>query len=46
MTRCYGWSLPSTFLIPFADLMNHHNYATTHYMVNKKIEIENNEVDD
>lgn len=41
MTRCYGWSMPSTFLIPFADLMNHHNNTITHYMINTGIEKSN-----
>ena len=24
VTRCFGWSMPSTMLVPFADNMNHH----------------------
>lgn len=23
VTRCFGWSLPSTMIIPFADCANH-----------------------
>ena len=38
MTRGYGWSLPSTSMMPFADMFNHHNQCTTHYLVNKKYE--------
>ena len=38
MTRCFGWSLPSTSLVPFADMLNHSNEATTYYLVNKKFE--------
>ena len=30
MTRCFGWSLKSTSLVPFADMLNHSNNATTH----------------
>lgn len=22
-TRCFGWTLPSTMMVPFADFMNH-----------------------
>ena len=35
MTRCFGWSLPSTCLVPFADMFNHNCEATTHYVVHK-----------
>lgn len=38
MTRCFGWSLPSTSLVPFADMLNHSNEATTYFLVNKKFE--------
>lgn len=24
VTRCFGWSMPSTMIVPFADNMNHH----------------------
>lgn len=33
MTRCFGWSLSSTSLIPFADMMNHHIDTATHYTI-------------
>lgn len=23
MTRCFGWTLPSTSLVPLADMLNH-----------------------
>lgn len=37
MTRCYGWSLPSTCLIPLADMCNHNDVQnSTHYIVHKK----------
>ena len=29
MTRSFGYCIPSTSLIPFADLMNHNNYTIT-----------------
>lgn len=37
MTRCYGWSLPSTCLIPLADMCNHSDVQnTTHYIVHRQ----------
>jgi hypothetical protein len=38
MTRCFGWSLKSTSLVPFADMLNHSNVAATHYVVHSCIE--------
>ncbi|KRX00204.1 Rubisco LSMT, substrate-binding domain [Pseudocohnilembus persalinus] len=38
MTRCFGYSVPSTCLIPFADLLNHNNNSATHYTVQTKYE--------
>ena len=38
MTRIFGYSLPCTCLVPFGDLFNHNNYASTHYIVNYKFE--------
>jgi len=23
-TRCFGWTLPSTMMVPLADFLNHH----------------------
>ena len=40
MTRCFGWSLPSTSLVPLADLLNHNYEMVTHYIINKKLEIQ------
>ena len=40
MTRCYGWSLPSTCLIPLADMCNHNDVQnTTHFIVHRQYEI-------
>lgn len=25
VTRCFGWGLPHTCMVPFADCINHHN---------------------
>ena len=41
MTRCYGWSIPYTYLIPFADCMNHHKESTDHYIINSEYEKNN-----
>ena len=30
VTRCFGWGLPKTSLIPFADCINHHNVDSTY----------------
>lgn len=41
MTRCYGWSLPSTCLIPLADMCNHRDKQTsTHYVVHRRYELD------
>jgi hypothetical protein len=33
VTRCFGWSLPSTMVVPFADFINHHNVDSSYEMV-------------
>jgi hypothetical protein len=39
MTRSYGWSLPSTCLVPFADMCNHSAQdSTTHFLVHREVE--------
>ena len=38
MTRCYGWTMNSTSLVPFADMLNHSKYATDHLIYNKRFE--------
>lgn len=38
MSRCFGWSLKSTSMIPIADFLNHSNVACTHYVVHRKLE--------
>lgn len=32
VTRCFGWGLPKTLMIPFADCINHHNVDSTYEM--------------
>lgn len=39
MTRCYGWSLPSTILIPLADFLNHHKHGSDHYLIHQGYEL-------
>ena len=38
MTRCFGWSLPTTMLVPFGDFLNHTSDGATHYLVNTQFE--------
>lgn len=38
MTRCFGWHLPATMLIPYADFLNHSDEGVTHYIVNRRFE--------
>ena len=35
VSRCFGWSLPGTMIIPFADCLNHHNSDTQFELFNK-----------
>lgn len=38
MTRCFGWGLPETMLVPFADLLNHHSNGVHHYAFSASLE--------
>lgn len=38
MTRVFGWGLPETMLVPFADFFNHHCSGINHYVLNKDFE--------
>ena len=33
VTRCFGWGLPKTMIIPFADCINHHNVDSTYELI-------------
>jgi histone-lysine N-methyltransferase SETD3 len=33
VTRCFGWGLPITSMIPFADCINHHNVDSTYELI-------------
>lgn len=36
VTRCFGWGLPKTMVVPFADCINHHNVDSTYEMIHTK----------
>jgi hypothetical protein len=38
MTRCFGWGLPETMLVPFADFLNHHSNGVHHYAFSRQLE--------
>lgn len=42
MTRCFGWGLPETMLVPFADFLNHHSIGVNHYIFCQELEKDNN----
>jgi hypothetical protein len=33
ITRCFGWGLPCTTMVPFADFINHHNVDSSYEMI-------------
>lgn len=35
VTRCFGWGLPRTSMIPFADCINHHNVDSTYELIHR-----------
>ena len=35
VTRCFGWGLPKTSVIPFADCINHHNVDSTYELIHQ-----------
>ena len=36
VARCFGWGLPKTSIIPFADCINHHNVDSTYELIHLK----------
>ena len=36
VTRCFGWGLPKTSIIPFADCINHHNVDSTYELIHEE----------
>lgn len=39
MTRGFGWGLPETMLVPYADFLNHSCSGVNHYVFDKELEI-------
>lgn len=37
VTRCFGWGLPRTSMIPLADCINHHNVDSTYEFICKEL---------
>ena len=35
VTRCFGWGLPCTTMVPFADFINHHNVDSSYELISK-----------
>lgn len=46
VTRCFGWGLPRTSMIPFADCINHHNVDSTYELIHSKYHLLANSPDD
>jgi hypothetical protein len=38
MTRGFGWGLPETMLVPYADFLNHSSTGVNHYVFDKCLE--------
>lgn len=38
MTRCFGWNLPGTFLVPLVDFFNHDKRGVNYFLFHKKYE--------
>lgn len=36
VTRCFGWGLPKTSMIPFADCINHHTVDSTYELIHAR----------
>jgi len=37
VTRCFGWSLPSTMLIPMGDCLNHFHIDSQYEVFNRRL---------
>lgn len=40
VSRCFGWGLPETMMVPFADFFNHDCSGVYHYALNRRLETE------
>lgn len=38
MTRGFGWGLPETMLVPYADFLNHSSSGVHHYVFERHLE--------
>jgi hypothetical protein len=38
MTRGFGWGLPETMLVPYADFLNHSSSGVHHYVFDTVLE--------
>ena len=36
VTRCFGWGLPCTTMVPFSDCINHHNVDSSYDMIHAR----------
>lgn len=45
VTRCFGWGLPKTMVIPFADCINHHNVDSTYELIHTKYHLATEKTD-
>ncbi len=46
VTRCFGWSIPETSLIPLADCCNHFNLDNTYEILDTKLHRDKVKVED
>ena len=37
VTRCFGWGLPCTTMVPFADFINHHNVDSSYELISSEM---------
>lgn len=38
VTRCFGWGLPTTTMVPFADFINHHNVDSSYEFICRDVD--------
>jgi hypothetical protein len=44
-TRCFGWTLPSTMMVPLADFLNHHPCDTQYEIYQRELHTVKTSVD-
>lgn len=45
VTRCFGWGLPCTTMVPFADFINHHNVDSSYELISRNFSPNTNNKD-